>query len=202
MVTARRTLVGLVLAVAFGVAVAVVKGDHAGLRGGLGNLSGPWLLVAFLPALRCRRLAAGAVTGLLSTLAALLGFYATLTVVLAGHLGAGGYGEQLLVESQANRVYFAAGIITGPLLGAMGAWVGRRRPVPPRVVVGVILAAEVLVVAVASGHQLAPPPLYFRWGVDDWRPYLLESAVGVAVLLSAGPRRARHPSPRTRPRGG
>jgi hypothetical protein len=49
------------------------------LRSGIGYLSAPWLLIAFLPALQRRGARLGALTGLLSTLVALVGFYAALT---------------------------------------------------------------------------------------------------------------------------
>jgi Family of unknown function (DUF6518) len=194
MVPARPALAALVMGAAFGVAAGLFKGNETGLRAAFGNLSAPWLLVAFLPALRCSSLLRGAVAGLFSTWVALLGFYASLTVVLAGHLGGGGYAAELLVESRANRIYFLAGLVTGPLLGAVGAWVGRRDRRAAWLWAGALLAGEVGVVALASGHQLAPPPLYFRWGVDDWRPYLVECSLGLVVMLAAIPRRTARAS--------
>jgi len=185
MVPARRALAVLLLAAAFGVAAGLFKGNETGLRAAVGNLSAPWLLVAFLPALRCRSALRGAVVGLLSTWCALLAFYATLTVVLAGHLGGGGYVAELLVESSSNRIYFLAGLVTGPLLGVVGASVGRRNRRAAWLWAGALLAGEVAVVAVVARRQLAPPPLYFEWGVNDWRPYLVESALGVVVMLAA-----------------
>jgi hypothetical protein len=184
----------LLLAAAFGVAMGLFKGSDTGLRAGIGNLSAPWLLVAFLPALRCRSVLQGAVTGLVCTLVALAGFYTAVTVVLAGHLGGGGYLVEFLVESRANRIYFIAGIVTGPVLGAVGAWTGRRGPRVARIIVGALLAGEILAVALLQGHQLAPPPLYFTWGVDDWWPYVFETVVGAAVLVTAL-RRGGRPGP-------
>ena len=165
--------------------MGAVKGNDTGLRGEIGNLSAPWLLVAFLPALRFATLRRGAVVGLVSTLSALVGFYGVLTVVLAGQLGGGGFLPEFLVESRANRIYFLAGMATGPLCGAVGAWLGARHPDTVLIVVGVVLAGEILVVALLSGHQLAPAPLYFAWGVADWRAYIAESILGLAVVLSA-----------------
>jgi hypothetical protein len=172
-------------AVLFGITMALVKGDSPGFRGAVGNLSAPWLLVAFLPALRCRSAARGAAAGLMSTIVALTGFYATLTVVLAGHLHGGGYLRELVVETTANRIYFVAGVVTGPLMGVLGAWVGSHRRAVAPYVVGGLVATEAAAVALVQGHQLAPPPFYFRWGVDDWRPYLLETLLGVLLLATA-----------------
>jgi hypothetical protein len=181
----RRVAGYLLLAAAFGVAAGVFKGNSTGLRAEVGNLSAPWLLVAYLPALRAGTLLRGAFAGLASTLAALAGFYATLTVVLAGHLGGGGYAAELLVESSANRPYFVAGMVTGPVLGAVGAWVGAHHRSVAGVIAGALVAGEVVVVALVQGRQLLPPPLYLKWGVNHWTPYLVESAVGMVITLTA-----------------
>jgi hypothetical protein len=65
---AKRVWFGLLLAALFGVAAGLFKGNDAGLRGGIGNLSAPWLLVALFPALHCRSVMRGALLGLTSTL--------------------------------------------------------------------------------------------------------------------------------------
>jgi hypothetical protein len=46
----RGRKLGLLLfaAVGFGVLVAVIKGQEAGVRSALGNMSAPWMLVPFL----------------------------------------------------------------------------------------------------------------------------------------------------------
>ena len=182
---AKRVWFGLLFAALFGVAAGLFKGNDAGLRGGIGNLSAPWLLVALFPAMHCRSVMRGALLGLASTLVALAGFYATLTAVLAGQLGGGGHLSQLLVEVGANRIYFLGGIVTGPILGALGAWIGRHRPESLWLVVGALVAGEILVVALVHGHQLLLAPFYFRWGVTDWTPYVGESIVGIAIMLAA-----------------
>lgn len=186
---ARRVLVALLLAGAFGLAAGVFKGDGPGLRAAIGNLSAPWLLVAFLPALPSRTPWRGALMGLGSTLVALSGFYVALTMVLVGHLGGGGHVRELLVEAGANRIYFLAGLVTGPLFGAAGAWVGRHRPALAMPVVGGLLAGEIVAVALAQGRQLAPPPLYFVWGVDSWTPYLAECLLGLGIIATTVARR-------------
>jgi hypothetical protein len=181
---ARRMLTALLAAAAFGVLAGTFKGNDSGLRGAIGNLSAPWLLVALLPARLCRSPLQGAFVGLVSTLVALAGFYAALTVVLAGHLGGGGYVRESLVELGANRTYFVAGLLTGPLFGAIGAWVGRRHASAVWLIVGGLGAGEILAVALLQGRQLMPAPLYLVWGVDDWTPYIAESLLGVAILLA------------------
>lgn len=175
----------LLLAVAFGVVAGAVKGDSAGLRSDIGNLSAPWLLVGLLPAARSRTLGRGAAMGLACSLAALLGFYATLTIVLSGHLGGGGYVRELGVELRANRIYLLSGLVSGPVCGAIGAWVSRRRPAWLWMLTGCLLAGEVVAVALAGGVVLLPHPMYFSWGVNDWGPYIVEAVIGVVIAVGA-----------------
>ena len=113
-----------------------------------------------------------------STLLALLGFYAALTGILMDHLGEGGYLRHFVVEIGANRIYLLAGLVTGPLFGALGAWVGKRFRRNVWLIVGSLIAGEIAVVALVQGHELLPAPLYFEWSVDDWAPYVAEFALG------------------------
>ena len=126
---------------------------------------------------------------------ALLGFYAALTVVLAGHLGGGGYGHEFMVETRANRIYFLAGLLTGPLFGAAGAWIGRRHPNAIWLIVGGLMTGEIIGVAFLQGHQIVRPPLYFAWGVSDWTPYVAQSLLGTGIMVVAfWRRRSRQPA--------
>ena len=181
----RRVMVALCLAVAFGVVAGLIKGDNAGLRSDIGNLSAPWLLIGLLPAARSRTLGRGAAMGTACSLAALVGFYATLTIVLSGHLGGGGYVRELGVELRANRIYLLAGLVSGPVCGAVGAWVGRRRPAWLWLLTGALLAGELVAVALFSGVVLLPRPMYFSWGVNDWGPYIAEAAIGGVIVMAA-----------------
>jgi hypothetical protein len=141
--------------------------------------------VALFPALHCRSVMRGALLGLASALVALAGFYAALTAVLAGQLGGGGHLTELFTEVGANRICFLGGIVTGPILGAIGAWIGRHRPYALWLVVGVLVAGEILAVALVHGHRLFLASFYFSWGVTDWTPYIGESVVGIAIVLAA-----------------
>jgi hypothetical protein len=70
----RRLVLIPLLAFGFGFAIATVKGHGGGLLDAVGNLSAPWLLVAFLPGLRTRSIARGALAGVAATMLALAGF--------------------------------------------------------------------------------------------------------------------------------
>lgn len=177
----RRLLIVVIAAVAVGLPLGFVKGDSAGVRGAVGNLSAPWLLIGMFAGLSASTLQRGAAAGVVATGAALVAFYAALTVVLAGQLGGGGALHEFATEVNANRVYFLFGLCAGPPAGMIGARLRPRREWAP-VVAGATVAGEVFVVAAVSGHELLPPPIYFAWAVDDWRPYVAECVLGLALL--------------------
>ena len=63
---ARRIALAFAAAIAFGVAMSILKGSDAGVRNDVGNLSAPWLLVPFFAAasVRARSQILGAAVGL------------------------------------------------------------------------------------------------------------------------------------------
>ena len=72
--TRWRLPLALVVAVVFGLCLALIKGQADGLRDAVGNLSGPWLLVAFWLGSFARARPAAAVLGAVATVLALAGF--------------------------------------------------------------------------------------------------------------------------------
>src|SRR5438093_8861745 len=89
-------------------------------RTDLGNVSTRWLLVAFVAGTAGRRTGWGALFGLVATMVALFGSYVATSLVV--DLGGHGVADDLGRELFANRIYLEAGLISGPLLGATGAW--------------------------------------------------------------------------------
>jgi hypothetical protein len=147
MSTRLRVACVLLVAFAFGVLAAWAKGPggaHAisEVRGAIGNLSTPWLLVAFVAGTGFSRLRSAALVGLLATTVGLTGFY--LVSSLIHDLGQGFFGD-LRLELSANRGYIQGGIITGPLFGALGAWWRQSRTLHASVLAGALLMAEPLV---------------------------------------------------------
>jgi hypothetical protein len=65
----------MLAAVAFGIVVAVIKGQDAGVRDALGGTSAPWMLVPFVAGARYSRVWCAALVGVAATLAAFFGFY-------------------------------------------------------------------------------------------------------------------------------
>ena len=201
-----RLVAVLLGAFAFGVLAAWAKGQNTGgvahvsqVRSALGNLSTPWLLVAFFAGMQWTRLRDGAVVGLAATLFALAGFYLLSTLV--ENLGGHGFLGDLRLELSGNRAYFEGGVITGPIFGALGAWQSqwRRRPTArTSLLVGALLIAEPLVMLALGPirhHVLSAStglPLIARiipgWGLTAdsgtaaWAVYAAELTLGVAVV--------------------
>jgi Family of unknown function (DUF6518) len=189
---ARIAVVALA-AFAFGVVAALVEGKSGGqgglweLRNSLGNLSTPYLVIAFVAGTMCARLSTGALAGLGATSAALLGYYLVSAAVV---------GELAVFSS--NRGYLQGGVITGLAFGALGAWWAQRRELSASIVAGVLLMAEPLVLLALGAfgpEQLGGDggPTLLRvltgWGLTLDRGavpiavYAFEFLVGLAVVV-------------------
>jgi hypothetical protein len=156
-----------------------------GVRAGIGNLSAPWIVLPLLAGRSAKSASRGALIGFLACLTALVGFYGTLAATaLAGHLGGGGLLHEFVREASANRIYFVFGAVTGPVAGGLGAVMGRR-PRAAWLAAGAVTAGEIVAVAIVHGRQILPAPLYFSWAVDSWTPYLVESGLGLAIVMAA-----------------
>ena len=213
----RRVLLVLVAAAVFGVLAAGVK-DQAGdglstaseVRGVIGNLSAPWLLLGLLAGAVCSSVRRGALVGLAATMTALTAFYALTGAVI--DIDGQSFPRSALLWASTNRVYYAAGVISGLACGAAGAWWTRRRTrtsspaTSVLVVTGAQLLGEPLVLLVLGlvfpdgPVLLGQGPALLRqlvalpgsWTLTASRPpvtqgvYAVEAAVGVLVLLATG----------------
>jgi hypothetical protein len=200
---------GLVIlgAFTFGLLAAWAKGPNGGIdtfstfRTDLGNLSAPWLLVAFLAGTQASRLMWGALLGLAATLSALFGFYLLSSMIV--DLGSHSLLGDLWRELSANRIYLEAGLASGPIFGALGAWWTRTRTLGASIVVGALMIAEPLATLalgmISSNGALRSPelPAVVRgvsgWGLTpggsgdavSYAVYATELVVGLCVLLLA-----------------
>jgi hypothetical protein len=145
-----RFIVVLLGAFAFGLFAAWAKGQNTDalslvsqLRSDLGNLSTPWLLVAFAAGFLVPHRWGSALAGLAATAAALIGFYLLTTLVI--DLGGQGFLTDFRKELLANRYYLEGGIVTGPLFGFVGGWWKRSISLSPLLLIGALLIAEPLV---------------------------------------------------------
>ena len=138
----RGTAFSFVLAGAlcFGAAMSVIHGSQGGVRATIGNLSAPWLLIAFGAgaALGKRGVWPGAGAGLLVTVLALCAFYVANIYVL-GLTGHGLLGD-LRFALASGAYYIRLGLLSGPVMGILGALSRRRRSM------GIALAATGLLV--------------------------------------------------------
>jgi hypothetical protein len=189
---ARRLALVLAGAALFGLAAAWAKdpgsngiGTLSILRADLGNLSAPWLLVAFVAGSQGRRLRTGALLGVVATLVALAAFYAYTTAVV--DLGGHGLLGDVRLELVGNRLYFVGGLASGPLFGIVGAWWRRRPSVRASALAGALMLGEPLVTAsqVVPVWGLSPQHSTISLGV-----YATEFVLGVALLVAQPARRA------------
>ena len=178
-------------ALAFGLVVGLVHGNADGLRAAVGNLSAPWLIVALLPGWSSGSALRGAAVGTVATLVGLVGFYIALTASMYGHLGAiDGLGHSFTVVLMSNRVWFAAGLLSGPVCGSIAGFLGSRLARTwLAVAVGALMVGEIAVVTGVQGLDV--PILHIRWGGSDRRGYELEAGCGLLVLAWVAGRRRR-----------
>lgn len=187
----RRLLLSVVGALVFGLLAGLVHGNDGGLRAAFGNLSAPWLFVALIPAWWEGSAARGAALGASATLVAVAGFYVGLTVTMYGHLGeTRGLVHSFEFVLGANRIWFAAGLVSGPVCGAVSGFLGSRlRTAWLATALGVLLVGEIVVVRGIQGVGL--PVLPLRWGVSDWRGYEAEATLGLLLLAASLTRKLR-----------
>lgn len=104
----------------FGFGMALFKGRSYTLADVLGNLSAPWVLLAFWASVLTARgrLLRGALLGTASVELAFLGFYLGESLVF--HIG-------VVAALLDGRIWSTAGLIAGPCFGALGAFEGRSR---------------------------------------------------------------------------
>jgi hypothetical protein len=153
------------------------------LRSELGNLSAPWLVLALIPALRSRSVLRGAATGLAATLCALAGFYVMETLLfLPAFDQQGSLFARFVWVLRGGLIWFALGLVSGPVMGALGSVLGRHRAwVAP--VVGGFLVGEPLVLSVFADRRIPlPAPLYLDWHFGWTAVYALEVCLGMVLI--------------------
>jgi hypothetical protein len=140
--TSRKIALIMAASFVFGVVMAWIKGNGAGLSDAVGNVSAIWLLLPFLAGATAdsRRVIVGALLGLLATLAGLTGFYFAESFVL--DLGQHSWLTDLSLTMPTIRYYAEGGLITGPLFGALGLWWRQRRSVAAAGLIGAVFVLE------------------------------------------------------------
>lgn len=180
--TGGRSALAVVGAVAFGLVAGWLHGNQGGLRAELGNVSAPWLFVAIIPAWWARSAVRGAAIGTATTLLALLGFYVALTGAMLGHLGnTHGVLASFELVLRSNRIWFVAGIISGPVCGALAGHLGARaRSAWLGVLIGALMLGEVAVTAAVTNLRL--PIIQVGWAGPDLRVAIPEAVLGLLTV--------------------
>lgn len=187
----RRLALILGLAAVFGIAAAWIKGNDAGLRDAIGNVSAVWLFLPFLAgaAAGCRRVITGALCGLAATLTALVGFYFAESFVL--DLGPHPWLTDLSLTMGPVVYYAERALLTGPIFGALGFWWQQRRSL---VAAGILAASFVLEPAawwlygIHIGGAAYPVPNYPAL----WLAEIAMGIVGFALFRRMARRGAAH----------
>ncbi len=177
----RRRLVWLLLAgLAFGVLVAVVKGQEDNARNALGNASAPWVVVPFFAGAAYTRPLHGALAGIAVTVAAFLGFYVAEAAIL--DLGPHPWYVDLRLTLGTLNIYEKFGFLSGSVYGALGSvWATRRLPM-----------AAVAASAVGLAFVVEPLVVWTLWHEGIWGGpgilhypglWITEIAIGLALAI-------------------
>jgi hypothetical protein len=140
----RKMMVLLLSAVAFGVLMAVIKGQDTGVRDALGNTSAPWIVLPFVAGTYFSRVRSAALAGLGVTLVSLLAFYVAEAAVL--DLGPHPWWVDLQLTAGSVNIYEKWGIFSGLLYGTFGWLWAYRSKAAAAAAVGLAFAAEPLIV--------------------------------------------------------
>jgi hypothetical protein len=168
----------LVVPALFGAALSELHGANGGVRASVGNISAPWLLLAFASsaALSTGRPLRGVLAGTVATVAALCAFYTTnvWTFKLTGRP----FASELVSSVAGGLYYIRLGVVSGPVMGLAGAlWRRHRSPLLELALAG-LLVLEPLAWLAYGGLQAGQ----LRYPIVE----VVESACGLiaaAVLL-------------------
>lgn len=178
----RRLIVLLAAALALGVVMSLLKGTGGGTRLQAGNISAPWLVIAFVAGAFCKRPSRAAGAGLIATMAALVGFYAQQSPLADLDRGSLRFlanpPEMYRFIVTPHLIVFVGGVVTGLAFGAFGsAWAARRsRRAAAAIALCFVLEPLAWVAfGAAAGRDVAP---------SIWWLWLSEIAVGVTAILA------------------
>jgi Family of unknown function (DUF6518) len=188
MSTARKVTALLLAGAAFGVLVAVIKGQDTGVRDAVGNTSAPWVVLPFIAGTCFSRARSAAAAGLAVTLVSLLGFYVAEAAIL--DLGPHPWWVDLRLTAGSVNIYEKWGIFSGLLYGTLGwLWAYRSRATAAAAV-GLAFAAEPLIVFLVSKAGVWDGLILdYRW---LWTAEIALGVAGIAIALAAPrPQRSR-----------
>lgn len=181
MTATPRVLRLLAAAVAFGVTVALIKGQAVGVRDALGNTSAPWVVLPFIAGTHFPRARSAAAAGLAVTLISLLSFYIAEAAIL--NLGPHPWWVDLRLTAGSMNIYEQWGIFSGLLYGTLGWLWAYRSKVGAAAAVGLAFAAEPLIAFLAQRDGIwGAEILAYRW---LWVSEVVIGIAGIALALAA-----------------
>jgi hypothetical protein len=191
----RKLTLLLLGSLAFGVSMAVLKGQDVGVRDALGNLSAPWIVIPFLAGTRCTSVWHAALVGIATTLASLLGFYVAEAAVL--DLGAHPWYIDLKLTAGSVNIYEKCGVFSGALYGALGGLWAMRRSAWAAAALGLAFVAEPVITLVVSRAGLwgGGGLLDYAW---MWVGEILIGIIAVGYVVRLIATRAEFPHSGTR----
>lgn len=171
----RELALLLVLGFAFGLVMAAIKGQDAGVRDAVGNMSAPWVLLPFLAGTRSSRILHSALAGVAITLAAFFGFYLAEAAIL--DLGPLPWYTDLRLTLGSGHVYEVWGVASGLVYGALGGlWRVRSLAAAPIALGLAFICEPAAVLAVErTGFWGGGGLLDYRW------LWITEVTIGLAI---------------------
>jgi hypothetical protein len=155
---------------------SLIKGQGLGILGALSETVVPWFLLAFLAGAytKERRFALGAIAGFEATMFALVGFYFVNSLLF--NFGAATWISDFHSSLLSGKVYFELGVVSGPLMGALGVWWKQKLSVIPVVAIGAAFLLEALARSMEANN-------FFQYGHQVGA---IECFVGVLWIVLAG----------------
>ncbi len=169
----RRVVAVGVIAFVLGALDSAIKGQGDGLLGALSQAAAPWFLLAFLAgaATSSRRYILGALSGCGATMCALTGFYFVNSLIFYSGTWTWSFHWAL----HTGKIYYELGVVSGPLMGWLGAWWKRNLSIVPIVILGLFFVMEALLRAPRSY-------VFFQYG---GKVATIEAVVGSVWIIVA-----------------
>ncbi len=138
----RRLAVIITASLFFGVVMSIIKGNEDDIRGAIGNVCAPWLLLAFLSSVFAKkyRIIQAVIVGFLASIGALIGFYFANSFVL--DLGPHPWLVKVGLTLRSGLFYYELSFISGPVFGALGGWYIRHKALTPALLMALLFVLE------------------------------------------------------------
>lgn len=122
--------------------MSVIKGNNAGIRDAIGNISAPWLLLPFLASVYVKRQRPfqAALVGFLASICGLMGFYFANSFVL--DLGPHPWLVDLSLTLPGMWFWALLSLFSGPCLGLLAAWYLHQKTLIPALLVALLFVFE------------------------------------------------------------